>query len=318
MAFHIKDKALQATLERHVRKAQQQSNNSLEKLSSGSNFSRSDPKPAERALAEGLEFKLRSLSSSKNNINSAVNLLQTAESSLSEVSNMILRMKEINIAASNTTVSDKERKFLFIEYEALFDEVNRVAVSTSFNGIPLLNGDDPAGPEELVFRVGDPFDPSASGESVDVEGGDDINAIRFSGLKNIVVTTAGLGLRSAKDLLIGGSDEGGLSLVDVEDLMMDDGDEDGEYATVYDRALNTISTQRSVLGGLQSRLNRATDFLDVYTENIAAAKSSIADVDYASEVSKLVESRMLLQAGTAMLSQGNINSQLALGLLKDL
>lgn len=319
MAFHIKDKALQATLERHVRKAQQQSNNSLEKLSSGSNFSRSDPKPAERALAEGLEFKLRSLSSSKNNINSAVNLLQTAESSLSEVSNMILRMKEINIAASNTTVSDKERKFLFIEYEALFDEVNRVAVSTSFNGIPLLNGDDPSGPEELVFRVGDPFDPSGSGDSVDVAGGNDINAIRFSGLKNIVVTTAGLGLRSAKDLLIGGSDDGGLSLSDVEDLMMDDGGgEDGEYATVYDRALNTISTQRSVLGGLQSRLNRATDFLDVYTENIAAAKSSIADVDYASEVSKLVESRMLLQAGTAMLSQGNINSQLALGLLKDL
>ena len=311
MAFNIRDKALDATLERNLSQAQSANSDAMEKLSSGSNFSRADPRPAERALAEGLEFKLRSLSSSKSNVNNAVNLLQTAESSLSEVTHMVLRMKEINIAASNTTASDKDRRFLFVEYQALFDEVNRVATSTDYNGIPILNGGDPRAPEELVFRVGDPA--TADGSEI---GGDanDINAIRFSGLKNIVATTAALGLKSAKELL-GGSDEGGVSLADVEELLLP---EVGEFATTYDQALNTISSQRAVLGGLQARLEHAGNFIDVYQENIAAAKSSIADVDYAHEVSRMVQSRLGLQAATAVLAQGHINSQLALGLLKEI
>lgn len=312
MAFNIKDKSLQAGLERNLAKAQQDNANSLERLSSGQVFTRNDPKPAERALAEGLEFKLRSLSSSKRNINTATNLLQTAESSLSEISNMVLRMKEINVAGSSTTLSDKERRYLFIEYQALHDEINRIALSTDFNGIPLLNGEDPAAPEELVLRIGDPYF-SDSGE---VDPDEDLNAIRFEGLKNVVATTAGLGIQSAIDLLSDATEEGGLSLPDVEDLMTP---EDSDlFATTYDQALDIISEQRAVFGALQARLQRATDFIDVYQENITAAKSSIADVDYAQEVGKLVESRLLMQAGTAVLAQGNINSQLALNLLNSI
>lgn len=311
MAFNIKDRGLQANLERNFEKVQKENSDALEKLSSGQIFTKNDPRPAERALAEGLEFKLRSLASSKRNINSAVSLLQTAESSLSEVGNMVLRMKEINVAAASTTVSDKERRFLFIEYQALHDEINRVATTTEFNGIPLLNGEATNAPEELVFRVGDPS--LADGGEL-AQGDDDVNAIHFDGLKSVVATTLGLGLKSAADLIAGSSEEDGISLADVEDLMMPD-DSDA-FATVYDQAMNTISTARAVFGGLQSRMQRATDFIDVYQENIAAAKSSIADVDYAKEVSRLVESKLMLQAGTAVLAQGNINSQLALGLLR--
>ena len=306
MAFNIKDKALQANLARHLEKAQKVNSDSLEKLSSGSVFSRNDPRPAERALAEGLEFKLRSLASSKTSINSAVNLLQTAESSLSEITNMVLRMKEINIAAASTTVSDKDRKFLFIEYEALHDEINRIATTTEFNGMPLLNGDSPDAPDELVFRVGDPM----VSDGVD---SDDLNVIRFEGIKSVMATTAALGLKSARDLLL--DSEQGIGILDVEDLLMAD---DDLFGSIYDQALDTISTSRAVFGGMQSRLQAATDFLDVYQENIAAAKSSIADVDYASEVARLTESRILMQAGTAVLAQGNINSQLALNLLNSL
>jgi flagellin len=306
MAFNIKDKALQANLARHLEKAQKVNSDSLEKLSSGSVFTRNDPRPAERALAEGLEFKLRSLASSKTNINSAVNLLQTAESSLSEITNMVLRMKEINVAAASTTVSDKDRKFLFIEYEALHDEINRIATTTEFNGIPLLNGDSPDAPDELVFRVGDPM----VSEGVDSE---DLNVIRFEGIKSVVATTAALGIKSARDLLLD-SDQG-IGIQDVEDLLMAD---DDLFGSIYDQALDTISTSRAVFGGMQSRLQSATSFLDVYQENITAAKSSIADVDYASEVARLTESRILMQAGTAVLAQGGINSQLALNLINSL
>jgi flagellin len=309
MAFNIKDRGLQANLERNLEHAQKANSDALEKLSSGTVFTKNDPKPAERALAEGLEFKLRSLSSSKRNINTAVSLLQTAESSLSEISNMILRMKEINVAAASTTISDKERRFLFLEYEALHDEIDRVAVSTDFNGIPLLNGNDARAPEELVFRVGDPM-------SSDNSANEDVNLIRFAGLKSVVATAAGLGVNSARELLLSSDAVEGISLEDVEDLMTPENDD--EFKTTYDQALNTISTQRAVFGGLQSRLQRAMDFVDVYQENITAAKSSIADVDYAKEVSRLVESRLLMQAGTAILAQGNINSQLALNLINQI
>jgi flagellin len=172
--------------------------------------------------------------------------------------------------------------------------------------MPLLNGDSPDAPEELVFRVGDPM----VADGVD---SDDLNVIRFEGLKSVVATTAALGLKSARDLLL--DSDLGIAIQDVEDLLMAD---DDVFGSIYDQALDTISTSRAVFGGMQSRLQSATDFLDVYQENIAAAKSSIADVDYASEVARLTESRILMQAGTAVLAQGGINSQLALNLLNSL
>ena len=309
MAFNIKDKALTETLERHLGKAQKEHADSLEKLSSGQIFTRTDPRPTERALAEGLEFKLRSLAASKRSTNSAIGLLQTAESGLNEITNMVLRMKEINTAAASSTVSERDRKFLFIEYEALHDEINRIAATTEYQGVPLLNGNDPKALEELIFRVGDAF-PVSEDLSADQA---DINVITLKGLKSLVSTTGGLGIRSARELLSNTAEEEGLTLDDVLELMAP---EDVEvHATVYDQALHKLATQRTLFGGLQSRLQRTLDYIDVYHENITAAKSSIADIDYAKEVSRMIESRILIQASTSALAQGNVSSQLALSLI---
>ncbi|MCX6124675.1 MAG: flagellin, partial [Proteobacteria bacterium] len=192
---NISDKSLQKTLQRHLESASNEAADATEKLASGSVFSRQDPHPAERAIAEGLEYRVRSLAASKRNINDAVSLLQTADGALSQVNDMVIRMKEINIAASNKTINDRERKFLFVEYEALHDEIQRVAESTDYNGIPLLNGKDERAPDNLIFRLDDPF---LSDNANNSQG--DINAITFEGLKNIMVTPAGLGLKSSRDL----------------------------------------------------------------------------------------------------------------------
>jgi len=307
VAFNITDRNLQAMLERNLADAQRDTSGSLERLSSGSVFSRGQPMPAERALAEGLEFKLRSLSASKRGINTAVNMLQTAEGSLAEISNMVLRMKEINTAASNTTISDNDRGYLFVEYQALHDEVTRIAETTEFNGVPLLNGNSSKSPESLIFRVGDPF-KSQSAESDD----GDLNLLKFDGFKQVVATSEGLGLKSAKSLLTNASGNG-ISVDDAVELMTPE--DSDTFSNVYDQALNTISTHRAVFGALQVRLDRAADYIDVYQENLTAAKSAIADVDYAKEVSHLVQARLRVQAGTAALAQGNINAHQALSLL---
>ena len=306
----IGDKSMQQRLERSLEKSTRENADSMEKLSSGSVFTRIDPRPADRALAEGLSYKIRGLSAAKRNINDAVSLLQTADSGMQQINDMVLRMKEINIAATNTTINDHERKFLFIEYQALHDEIQRVAETTYFNGLPVLNGLAEDAPERLIFRVGDPFDS----ENADNDEGD-LNTISFEGLKNVVATPGGLGIKSARDLLKDSSADDGVTVDDAVDLLSPD---DDQFMTTYDEAINNLATMRSVYGGMQARMERALDYTEVLSENLAAARSSIADTDYASEVSRMASSKILMQAGTAVLAQSNFASSLPLTLLHGL
>lgn len=305
MAFVISDRVVADKLTRQLDKSRKDASDALEKLSTGQIFTSSDPKPSDRALAEGLEFRLRSLASSKRNINDAISLLQTADSSMNEISNMLSRMREVNVAAANTTLTDRERRYLFVEYEALYDEVTRIASTTEFNGIPILNGQADNAPEELIFHIGDTF--------LGDEDTDELNVLRFEGFSDISATAEGLGLKSARSLLIDSEQDGGISVRDAEDLMSSDGHD--QFANVYDMALTTLSTQRAVFGAMQARLQHAMDFQAVYAENIAAAKSRIADTDYATEVAKLAQSNILVQATTGLLAQNNLQAGLALNLI---
>ena len=309
MGGNIGDKSLASTLQRHLNQAQRKQADALEKLSSGQVFTRHDPRPADRALAEGLEFKIRSLSSAKRNINDAVSLLQIGESGMQEITNMVIRMKEINVAAANTTINDKERRYLFVEYQALHDEVNRVAMSTEYNGLPLLNGRAANAPQELVFRVGDVSSNNSS------RRGEDVNVIKFDGLRSIVATTDALGLKSAREMLAETNEITGITLRDARDMLAPETD---DFATTYDQALSNLATQRSVFGALQSRLNRAMDWVDVYQENITAAKSHIADVDYASEMTKLASGKILAQAASALIGHTNVAATVTATLLDHL
>ena len=308
MAFVINNKVIAERLIGKLNKAQKDNTDSIEKLSSGKVFTSQDTRPAERAIAEGLEYRLRSLTAAKKNINDAVSLIQTAESGFEEINNIMVRMKEINVAASSTTLSDFDRRFLFVEYEALYDEINRIATTTEFNGLPLLNGEDERVPEALVFRLDDPQE-----SELNQDNDEDINAIRFEGVKNVVVTAEGLGLNSARDLLLESDEEEGISIEDAEELMEPDDDE--IFSTIYEEALTKLSTQRSIFGAMQTRLQKAMDYNSVYAENIEAAKSKIADTDYATEVTRMAHNNILIQATTGLLAHNNDNSHQVLNLV---
>lgn len=304
MALKIIKNATNANLNRHLGKHSDSVADSLEKLSSGTVFTKKDPRPSERAIAEKMEQRVRSLGAAKRNINDAISLIQTAESSMSEISNMISRMKEINMTAASSTVGDQERKFLFIEYEALHSEINRIATNTEFNGIPLLNGSRDDVPESLTFRVDDP----------NIVDDVDINAIKFEGLKQVDATTESLGIRSAVELLEDTDSDEGISLEDAQEMLIPEDDE--AFQTVYDRAVSILGTQRAIFGSMQGRLTYAKDFNEVFQENIQAAKSKIADTDYAEEVSKLTQARIGMAATTSLLAQANIDGNLALNLVR--
>jgi flagellin len=290
---------------RHLNDAREGHADALAKLSSGEVFTRQDPRPADRALTQSLELKLRSLSAAKRNINDAVSFIQTADAGFSEITNILSRMKEINVAASSTTMTDKERKFLFVEHQALQDEMNRIAETTTYNDIPLLNGNNEKTPEQLVFRIDAPH----LGDGAPNDSGD-WNEIRMENLREVITTAEGLGIRSAREYL---EDEEGISLEVARDLMAPE--DDDRFSTVYDEALDRVSHFRSKYGAMQTRLQKAMDFNEVVEENIAAAKSKIADTDYAAEVSKLARNQVMMQATTGLLTQANFHSNLALSLI---
>jgi len=307
MGFSITDKNGSSKLNRILRKHQEAQEDSLEKLSTGQVFTSVDPKPSERALAEKMEFRLRSLASSKKNVNDAISLVETADSSMGEISNTITRMKEINMSAASTTLSNQERRYLFVEYQALYDELDRMSVATTFNGVPILNGSSDDVPDELIFRVDDPM---AGTDGIDDS---DINTIRFSGIKDVDTRPENLGLKSASALLSQTTGAEGISFEDVEDFIS--GQSEG-FQSIYEEALSKLSEQRSIFGSLQTRLQKTIDFNEVFSENISAAKSKVADTDYASEVSRLVTSQIATQATTSLLSQSNMQVNLAWNLIK--
>lgn len=307
MAVTITDKAITEKLNNQLSRVKRETQDSIEKLATGQVFTSGDPRPADAALATGLEFKLRSLAASKRNINDAVSLLSVAEGGMSEINNIVVRMKEIGVAAASTTVSDRERGFLLTEYQALHDEINRIALSTEFNGMPLLNGDDEKVPEILTIRVDDPLSPDGDTDN-------DVNAIRFDSLKQVIATTTGLGIKSAAGLLKDAATSG-VSVEDAADLLESSA---SDYATAFEEALTNLSSFRSAYGAIQNRLQRAISFNEVFEENISAAKSRIADTDYASEVARLTQNNILSQAATGLLGQTNMMAKLSLSLVNSI
>jgi flagellin len=125
-------------------------------------------------------------------------------------------------------------------------------------------------------------------------------------MKTLDATAKGLGLISAQELLSDTTDREGISQENVQNMLNPDEDED--FPTIYDRAMVTLSTQRAVYGSLQSRLEHVLNYMDVYQENIAAAKSKISDSDFAEEASRLLKSQVMARASSALMAQGNMQA----------
>jgi flagellin len=138
-------------------------NKSMEKLSSGLRINRAADDAAGLAISEGLKSDIRALEQASRNAADGISLVQVAEGALDEVSNIMLRMKELAEQSLNGTLSDTERGYLDAEYTALSDEIDRIAQSTEFNGVALLDGSATA---SVSIQVG--IDTNAY-DSIDID-----------------------------------------------------------------------------------------------------------------------------------------------------
>lgn len=276
MGLRIATNVASQEVQKNLQKTAQTSQDSLNKLSSGSRIMKASDDAAGLAIGKRLEATSRGLKQAQRNANDGISYVQTAEGGLNEVSNILTRLRELSVQAASDTVGDNERGLLDQEYQQLIQEVDRISESTEFNGAKLINGE---GNGTLSFHVG-----AEAGEA---------NKIEFDS--------------SSTDSTSGTIGIAGLSVADK-------GGAEGAIADI-DGAIDTISAYRANLGSVQSRLQSTSSNLGVQIINQDSAKSAIMDTDVAEEASKLAASNVIKQAGVSALAQANSLPNSALRLI---
>lgn len=280
------------SVESNITKAQKEYENSLEKLSSGVRFTRSEPMPAERARSDKLMAKMRELNVYKQNANQGLSFTETLDSSLNSVSNSIIRLKELVAQSTNPALSDKERGFLFVEYQAHYESLVSSSPASAQTEGDFIRSEGSSG-EAIHVRVSSP----------NLMDGKDIGLIPIENLDKIKLHPEDLGIKSAEALV---NAEEGVSLDDVLDNF--DVSEVTELGASFDQAHLQVSEHRANIGAATARLNSALNTINIAYENTAAANSRIRDVDYATEMTNLARANILVQASSSLLAQKNQHS----------
>jgi flagellin len=289
MGLRIRTNVQSLNAQRRLSDSNKASGSSMEKLASGFRINKSADDAAGLAISEKMKAGIVSESQAKRNANDGVSMLQVSEGAMNEVSNILVRMRELATQAASDTISNNEREYTNREYTQLTEEIDRISNVTEFSGIKLLKGE---GAEENAGISGGEFTIHVGKGDGSVENTDTIN-VSMESLK-----------MDTESLEIAGSE-------------INEGREQAtEQLSKIDSALNTVASTRATIGAKQNRLESTIRNLDVSIENQSAARSQIKDVDYASESATFTQQNILKQGGVSVLAQSNSLPELALGLLR--
>ncbi|SKB41552.1 flagellin N-terminal helical domain-containing protein [Sphingopyxis flava] len=264
------------------RVANRMQSQAMERLSSGKRINSAKDDAAGLAIATRMDANVRGLNQAVRNANDGISLAQTAEGAMGNISNILVRMRELAVQAANGTLGDDDRAAIQTEVTALVSQIDDIASRTTFNGTDLLKGDatDPTDPVTISIQTG-----LNDGETVDVS----IKAL----------TAEALGVHD-------GTDPIDLSTASSASTAL----------ATLDTAIQTVATERANLGAQQNRLEATVDNLTSTVTNLADAKSRIEDADFSAESTKLAAAGILAQASTAMLAQANQSQQGVMNLLR--
>jgi len=275
MGLRIATNVPSLSTQRNLNAVGNEASKSFARLSSGQRITKSGDDAAGLSISNKLEASVRGLKMAQRNANDGISFVQTAEGGINEVSNILIRLRELSVQAASDTVGDAERGFLDKEMQSLKAEIDRIAQVTNYNGTQLLNGEG----DVLSFQVGN-------------EAGA-MNRIEFDPSKtNVRASSLGVD---------------GLSLVSRDNAL------DGLSA--IDEAIKRVNENRSELGAIQNRLHSTSTSIGIAVENLSDAKSRIADTDIAAETSTLIKNQILQNAGISVLAQANSAPNSALKLL---
>jgi flagellin len=251
MALSILTNVESQNAQKNLSRTQKMLAGNFGRLSSGLRINQASDDAAGLAISEKLKSQIRSLSQAERNTNDGISLLQTAEGAMNEVSGILTRMRELAVQSANGTLGTDERGFLNDEFSTLRDEIDRVAATTEFNGINLLDGTASA----LVFQVGI---NSGSGDQISVAISD-IHASALSG-------------RDAADISSAVGATGALSTIDSAITALSGVRAD--VGTVQNRLNITVANIQSARENLSAANSRIRD-VDVASESAELTKNNI-------------------------------------------
>ena len=258
----------------------------MQRLSSGLRINSAKDDAAGLAIADRMNTQVRGMNVAVRNAGDAISMAQVAEGGLSTMNDLLQRMRELAVQASNapnSAGSAGDIAKLDNEYKQLGAELSRMLDATQFNGEKILNGS-----ASYVFQVG----ANAGAENqITIANGD----ISLSGNAAFSAVASG----GASATLITGTASANTANI-----------------AALDAAISAVNDRRASLGALQSRFENTISYLRTASENQSAARGRIMDADFAAETANLSRTQILQQAGTAMIAQANQQPQCVLKLLQ--
>jgi flagellin len=249
---------------------------SYAQLSSGSRITKAADDAAGLSISEVLKSTIRGYGQAKRNAEDGISMVQVAEGGLSEISNMMVRLRELAVQSASDTIADRERGFIDLEVQQLKSEIQRIAETSRFGTIKLLDGS------------GDSYD-----FQVDINNDDFADRIKFdTGLQNVQLDALG-----------------------IDGLAFDTKDGAHEALEILEESQVKVNGQRAVLGALQNRLVSTIENLGTSVENFSAANSRIRDTDVGQATAELARNQVLQQASVGVLAQANQSTAVALKLI---
>ena len=270
--------------QRQLTKSTSSLSSTYSKLSSGMRINKASDDAAGLAIADSLKADQKIASVAIRNANDGISSIAIADGALSQVSDVLTRLAELAEQSANGVYSTDQRSALQNEFSALGSEIQRIALTTEFNGVKLLSG----------------------GAGITLQVGFDSNADSQISIRNVTGTLESLGIGNSVGAMTysicGATIEAGQS---ASRAALD----------AVNNAIGSLAATRGNLGAVESRLTVTINNLEVAKENFASAESQIRDVDVANEAAELTRLNILQQAGASVLAQANQQPGIALSLL---
>lgn len=276
--FNIPSLISQSKLRVHVRDTER----AMERLATGQRINRAADDPVGCTVSENMRSQLRGMTMASRNASEGAALLQIAEGACGEITTMLQRMRELAVQSSNDTLTSTERQYAQIEFAGLRQEINRISGGTQYNGKNLLDG------SSLSFS-------SLSQSGVLHFGANNQEYEDYTEVNMAPVTSTTLGLDGSSVSTQAGS------LAALAEL---------------DSALETLGAQRSKMGALVNRMDRAVENLSLKSNDLQTVESQIRDADFAKETTQMTLNQILQQSSIAMLAQANSQPQSVLELFR--
>jgi flagellin len=278
MAMTINTNVMSLNAQRNLSNTGSSLATSMQRLSSGLRVNSAKDDAAGLAIADRLNTQVRGSAVAVRNANDAISLFQTAEGALAKIGENIQRIREIAVQAANASLDETDRDNLQLEVTALQTEIARVADTTRFGKLNLLDDSIVDGTFQIGADEGDTIDASA-----------EITAMNMTGLTSYAAL----------------------------DITGADGTAANGLLASLDDDIDLVNGARAQAGAIQSRFEAVVSQLQVYAENASAARGRIMDADFAVETANLSRAQILQQAGSAMVAQANQQPQQVMALLRN-